>query len=366
MSARKVLYPCALAFLSLILACGDDTPSGPEAEPRLLWRAQIGERVASSPKLANGLVYVGGSEGYVHCLEAETGRDEWLYQCSRDITSDPCVADGKVFIVSDDSLLCLDAKDGRLLWTYRGTSRIGCNPVAAPGKLFFIHYGIITCLNADNGDRLWRAYNKREEDFYGTPCLYKGKLYVADMKHFFCFNAENGEPIWEAPLGDKYYPRSPCAENGKVFLSINGYDSEVFDLLKCYDASSGKLLWTYNFGYNRGISDAAAGYGKAYVNGGGADSRCTRCFDGSTGKLLWESRTGTTAQTKPCVANDKVFIGAEQETVVCVSAESGNRLWQYQIPRGNEIFDIRGQPAYADGRLFVDTDGLYIYCLKAD
>lgn len=365
MRARVITYGLAVLILVMI-SCGDETPSGTEAESRFLWRAPIGERVASSPKLGEGFVYAGGAGGYVYCLEEETGREEWRYQYSGDITSDPCVANGKVFFVSDESLFCLDAKDGRLLWTYRGTARIGCNPVTVDAKLVFFHYGIIDCVNANNGASLWKAYNKYEENFYGTPCIYQGKLYIADMEHFFCFNVETGKLIWESPLGDVYYPCSPCADDDKVFLPIQGYQTEVFDLLKCYDTTSGELLWTYNFGYHQGVSDPVTSDGKVYVARGGDDPRYTRCLDASSGKLLWESITGYSHGTQPCVGGGKVFIGNNERTVVCVDAGSGNRLWSYEIPRDSARSKPRGKPAYANGRLYVDTDGPYLYCIKAD
>jgi outer membrane protein assembly factor BamB len=333
----------------------------------LLWRATVGENLLSDPKPAYGSVYVGGSDWRVFCLNAATGGEEWFFEYRDDITSDPCVEAGKVIIASNYWLLCLDAGDGRLLWKHCAHGRIECNPAAAAGKVYF-HWGSgsISCIDANNGNELWTSEFIQTDRFGGAPCLHDGRIYIGGRRAAFCLNAGSGDLIWDTPFVDEYGSIMACVDGNRVFFPLSACDPEVFDLLTCYDVSSGRLLWTHNFGYHRGISGAAVWDGKVYVNGGGADPFCTRCFDGTSGEILWEAHTGASRISDPCVAAGKVFTWNDDTTVVCVDAESGKRLWQYEIPAKGRIRYLHGNPAYEEGRLFLGTGGPDIYCLKAD
>ena len=80
----------------------------------LLWRYQMGSgsnvsdegavvRVSSSPAVADGVVYVGSSDGYLHAVDAASGNLLWRYETEEGLTSSPVVGDGIVYFGSGDS-----------------------------------------------------------------------------------------------------------------------------------------------------------------------------------------------------------------------------------------------------------------------
>jgi hypothetical protein len=56
----------------------------------------------SSPAVADGKVYVGSEDGCVYCLNASTGEKIWSYTTGGNVNSSPAVADGKVYVGSYD------------------------------------------------------------------------------------------------------------------------------------------------------------------------------------------------------------------------------------------------------------------------
>ena len=72
--------------------------------------------------MANGVVYVGSYDQNVYALNANTGALLWKYKTANFIESSPAVANGVVYIASndpDDNLYALDANTGTLLWKHK-------------------------------------------------------------------------------------------------------------------------------------------------------------------------------------------------------------------------------------------------------
>jgi outer membrane protein assembly factor BamB len=67
-----------------------------------LWSYTSGSYVDSSPAVANGVVYVGSQDGNVYALNADTGAKLWNYTTGSYVYSSPAVANGVVYVGSDD------------------------------------------------------------------------------------------------------------------------------------------------------------------------------------------------------------------------------------------------------------------------
>ncbi len=67
------------------------------------------------------LVLSSSSEQAVFCLDAHTGRRLWRFFADGPVRIRPTVADGRVFVGSDDGFVyCLDPATGELNWKFRG------------------------------------------------------------------------------------------------------------------------------------------------------------------------------------------------------------------------------------------------------
>lgn len=71
--------------------------------------------------ISGGKVFFGSSvDGRVICRDLASGKDAWSFFTNAPVRLAPTVADGKVFIGSDDGYAyCLDAASGRLVWKLR-------------------------------------------------------------------------------------------------------------------------------------------------------------------------------------------------------------------------------------------------------
>jgi outer membrane protein assembly factor BamB len=67
-----------------------------------LWSYATGSQVESSPAVANGLVYIGSDDNRVCALDGRTGAKLWVYITGNSVFSSPAVANGMVYVGSRD------------------------------------------------------------------------------------------------------------------------------------------------------------------------------------------------------------------------------------------------------------------------
>ena len=71
-------------------------------KPTRKWSYRTGGYITSSPTVANGIVYVGSEDGSLYALDAASGHKQWSYQTGYYVASSPTVVNGVVYVGSDD------------------------------------------------------------------------------------------------------------------------------------------------------------------------------------------------------------------------------------------------------------------------
>jgi outer membrane protein assembly factor BamB len=120
------------------LVCIDASKKGDISKTGAVWTYDKIHRALSTPSIVDGLIYVGDFSGFVHCLDAETGKPQWVYDTKSHIWGSTLVADGKVYIGTEDGDLVV-LQTGRSL---KEISKIDMrapvysSPVVANGTLY--------------------------------------------------------------------------------------------------------------------------------------------------------------------------------------------------------------------------------------
>lgn len=129
--------------------------------------------------------------------------------------------------------------------------------------------------------------------FETSPIVYEGTMYLTTVHKIFAVDGASCAVLWSytyAPVDPEHIPgnRGVALYHGKVYRGTSdGY-------LLCFDARTGKLLWTVHIddGYGGAfVSGAPLAFdGKIFVGEGGADSGIHGrfyAFDSETGQPLW-------------------------------------------------------------------------------
>ena len=113
---------------------GDITGTG------AVWHYGKIRRSISTAAVADGLVFISDFSGFLHCLDAATGKPHWTFDTLAAVWGSPLVADGKVFLGDEDGdvvVLQAGKEMKKLAEVNMGNSVYG-TPVPANGVLFIM------------------------------------------------------------------------------------------------------------------------------------------------------------------------------------------------------------------------------------
>lgn len=124
------------------LVCFNATGTGDITESGRVWSYEDISFSVGTVSVADGLVYITDQSGKIHCVDAETGKACWVYDCKTPIWGGTLVADGKVYVgTSRGKLLILKAgREQQLISEAALNDPIAGTPVAANGTLYVATY----------------------------------------------------------------------------------------------------------------------------------------------------------------------------------------------------------------------------------
>jgi len=119
------------------LVCADATKTGDITKTGKLWTYQGLDRSLSTVSIADGLLYIADVAGRLHCLDAETGVVQWVYDTDGKTLGSTLVADGKIYLSTERYLYILAAsKEMKLLSKVNLGAPSWVTPVAANGTVY--------------------------------------------------------------------------------------------------------------------------------------------------------------------------------------------------------------------------------------
>lgn len=370
---------------------GDATRDGP-VKLSLKWEFNTDSAIFASPTATDGKIFFGSTAGTFYALDYQSGSQVWHFKTNGAIKSNSAIENGKVFFVSDDGYLySLRTNDGSQVWKkyigadaeyfYHTLQKRTGSPVVVDGRIYVGSRNFtMFCLNSDNGDLIW-TFNSGGL-ISNTPAVKDGAVYVSvggisardhfdsgdDDATMYKLDASTGSVIWEANLPYARYKGSgqlvgrhlfgsPVVGDGIVFQSANAW--LVFGI----EASTGRMLWTFNSSLNHDVVTGALpntltpvyANGKLYVQ----DFFRLACLNASTGERIWDQWLGHSVHGGPLYANGKVYVASEIKSLYILDAETGQKLDSYAW----QDF-CWSSPAIYDNKLYWGTLGMKFYCFE--
>ncbi|SOB87324.1 PQQ-like domain-containing protein [Sphingomonas guangdongensis] len=264
-------------------------------------------RLAASPTVDGGKLFVNDTEGVVHAYAADTGAPLWT----------AATVKGEV------------AKDER-------RARFGGGASAEGGRVFATNgLGDVVALDANNGTEVWRS--KPGGPLRGAPTLANGNLYVVSQDNqLFALGQADGQVIWTGSgsleTQGVFGVAAPAAAQGTV---VAGFSSGE---LNAYRYENGRSVWADALSRTSittsvsALSDIDAepviDQGRAYAIGQGGRMVA---LDVLTGQRLWEQNLA--GISTPWVVGEWIFVVTDDARLLCLARASGKVRWLSQLRR---------------------------------
>ena len=120
------------------LYCIDGSKRGDITKTGLVWHYDKIRRSISTAAILDGIVYYADFSGFLHALDAKTGKVHWVHDMLAAMWGSPMIADGRIYLGDEDGdvvVLALGAVKKVIAESNMGSS-VYCTPVAANGALF--------------------------------------------------------------------------------------------------------------------------------------------------------------------------------------------------------------------------------------
>jgi serine/threonine protein kinase len=193
----------------------------PNTVPHLVpyWNAQTGGVINSSPVVADGVVYVGSDDGNLYALNSTNGTKLWAFSTGKKIISSPAVTRSAVYVGSEDSkFYAINISTGTLYWPpFLTGGRIDSSPVVANGVVYVgSNDESLYAIDASTGKEFWAPFT--DYPVISSPAISDGRVYFGSQNGWlYAFDAITGKPVWQYQMGS-IDNSSPAVANGVVYI----------------------------------------------------------------------------------------------------------------------------------------------------
>jgi outer membrane protein assembly factor BamB len=120
------------------LYCIDGTKRGDITKTGLVWHYDKIRRSISTAAIYDGMVFYPDFSGFLHCLDAKTGKPYWVHDVFAAVWSSPMVVDGKVYLGDEDGDISIlqATREKKVIGELNMGSSVYCTPIPANGVLF--------------------------------------------------------------------------------------------------------------------------------------------------------------------------------------------------------------------------------------
>jgi outer membrane protein assembly factor BamB len=197
-----------------------------------VWKFATAGAVASSPAVANGIVYVGSSDDNVYAINATTGVQVWKFATGGAVASSPAVSEDVVYVGSaDKNLYAINAKTGVQMWKYTAAGTVG-SPAVFNGTVYVGSAdGSYNWINAYSGALIAKGSSSAAV-VVNTPAVANGVVYYGNANGYvygFYLVVVSVEEPWRAATGGAVTGALTVA-NGQVFVPSGDDNLYAYDL----------------------------------------------------------------------------------------------------------------------------------------
>ncbi|MDZ8053268.1 MAG: PQQ-binding-like beta-propeller repeat protein [Aulosira sp. ZfuVER01] len=315
----------------------------------LKWKLSLDTYLSSPPIVANGIVYVGGSNSHLYAIDAEVGKQIWQFKATSGIHSSAAIADGMVYIGSD-SLYALSATTGQEQWSIKLRSASSAAVVNGTIYVYSRNKGgsdNLSALSCRNGQLKWSSQNVFRRG--ACPLIDDGIVLVRNYQ-VEALSLATGEVAWQFKTQQNDDILSAISD-GTVYM-CNGQKN-----FYAADISTGEVKWNFSPEKTWLLPTPAIFDDTVYTIG--ENTHTLYALSCTTGEEKWQFTTDTKIQTPPTIADGIVYLGTFRGHIYAVDTQTGRQLWKWEI--GTSLYS---ELAIASGVIYTTGYDGKLYALS--
>ena len=324
----------------------------------------------SKPTASQGRLYFGNPAGFLYCVDAETGKENWKFEMGAAISVGPAIADGKVFAGQQGGerfFYCVDAESGELVWKQTIPGGWVWGSAAVDDGLVYVPTvnGYAVCLDADTGHIVWMYPTAKSVP--AEPAIDGDLVYFGSWsRSLYAFNKKTGQIVWKEN-GIGLDSGTLIAYEGKIYLPHHRnifmyFEAKNGEILSHGNANPDEMGQFSNFNATPAFFKNRAYYTARVGNGLRGVPMASRiyCVDSATASIHWTFPDGG-GLSAPAIASDRVYIGSGNTPLFyCLDAYTGKPLWIYKLGQRVEEATLC---IYRDKVYVLAADG-YVHAIK--
>lgn len=329
--------------------------------PTWRWPYRTGGQVVSSLTVADGTVYVSSDDMHLYALDAATGSERWTTYVGSHSDSGPIVVGDTVYIGSwdDRRVYAVDIRTGDITNYFQLQGITDSTPVVANGILYIgCNDGLLYAFNTRSSTHqpLWRFRTRGNVET--RPAVADGLVYFGsydgNVYAVYATGPRAGQEAWHHPTD------GPIKHSGPAIVDRTVYIGSWDDKLYALDARTGNSRWQP---FRTGApvdSDPAVANGVVYF---GSQDHYLYAVDAVTGASRWRFPTNGFVNSEPTIADGLIYFGSYDGQLYAVhttGASAGTRDWSYDTHQA-----IEARPTVVNGLVYFGSDNDYIYALNA-
>jgi outer membrane protein assembly factor BamB len=207
-----------------------------------LYQVHAGAAVYSSPAVIDDKVIVGSSDGELLCLDELQGQVLWTTQLGVGPLSSPAIQNGTVFVASSLGIDAVDMQTGTSIWEFATSWPVTSTPAVADGLVFVgtENNDRVYALDESTGNPVWNFFTS---GWLTPPAVDTSKqLVIVGSKDYklYAFEEYTGLLEWKYFNGPNYLSAPTISANGLVYVGTSDGN------LCCVNETTGEEIWKYN------------------------------------------------------------------------------------------------------------------------
>lgn len=344
--------------------------------PRQLWSTAIRggnprARLAASPVVAGGKLYVIDTEARVTAFNADTGARLWQMEVAEGgngaarFGGGVSVSGDRVFATNGvGEVAALSAADGKILWKVHPGGPLRGSPTLSNGHVYVMSQdNQLLALSQDDGSTAWTVSGTLQTTgVFGVaaPAAGQGTVIAGySSGEITAYRYENGRDLWGDALSRTSISTSvatltdidadPVIDRGRVFAIGQG------GRMASYELVSGQRLWELNIA---GISTPWVAGDWLFVV---TDDAKLLCVARATGKIRWisqlkryrveKSKKDPMRWTGPVLAGGRLVLVSNNGNLVYADPATGKVQSDEKVKGGMTL-----TPVVANNTLYILSD----------